>query len=165
MTEAVSQPLEPVSDAAFEEPFEGVYRREHARLVRLAHLITGSNAVAEELVHDVFIAAYKRWRRINDPSGYLYRSVVNRSRSSLRRRKLEAKHRIQGPEVVMPPEVDGVWDAIQRLPIRRKTALVLRYYADWTVDEIASVMRAKPATVRSLIHRAHQSLREELGDA
>jgi RNA polymerase sigma-70 factor (sigma-E family) len=155
----------PASDAfSLEERFEAVYRREQPRLVRLAFLITGSNGVAEELVHDAFTAAYRRWRRIDDPAGYLYRAVVNRSRSFLRRRRLEAKHRPHRPDVVLPPEIDEVWEALQRLPSRRRTALVLRYYADLTVAEIASYMGARPGTVRSLIHRGHQSLREELGE-
>jgi RNA polymerase sigma-70 factor (sigma-E family) len=148
-----------------EESFEAVYRRELPRLVRLAHLITGSNGVAEEVVHDVFAAAYRRWRRIEDPSGYLYRAVVNRSRSLLRRRKLEWRHRIHRLEVVHPPEVDELWGAIQRLPARRRTAIVLRYYADMSIAQIADVMGARPGTVRSLIHRGHHSLRQEIDDA
>jgi RNA polymerase sigma-70 factor (sigma-E family) len=162
VTESVAYPA---SEAfSYEERFDAVYRREHPRLVRLAHLITGSNGAAEELVHDVFVAAYRRWRHIDDPAGYLYRGVVNRSRSFLRRRRLEARHRPHRPDVVLPPEIDEVWEALGRLPSRRRTALVLRYYADLSVDEIAASMGCRPATVRSLLHRGRQSLREELGE-
>lgn len=157
-------PAEQPSSASLDIGFETAYRQEHPRLVRLAHLITGSNGVAEEVVHDAFISAYRRWGQIDDPAGYLYRSVVNRSRSLLRRRRLEWKHRISHPQPALPPELDGVWEALKRLPVRRRTALVLRYYADLTVSEIASYMGARPGTVRSLIHRGHESLRQELGD-
>ena len=144
--------------------FETTYRHEQLRLVRLAHLITGSNGVAEELVHDAFIAAWRRWDKISDPPGYLYRSVVNRSRSLLRRRAIESRLRDGHLSVVLPPEIDGVWGALSRIPPRRRTALVLRYYEDLSVAQIAKLMNARPGTVRSLIHRAHESLRKELGD-
>lgn len=142
--------------------FRAVYRAELARLVHLAHLITGSNMVAEDLVHDAFVAAYRRWDTIADPHGYMYRAVVNKSRSYLRRRRLELAHRPDESGVVLPPEVDETWAALVRIPARRRTALVLRYYADLSVDEIASFMGARPGTVRSLIHRGHESLRKVL---
>jgi len=142
--------------------FRTVYRSELARLVRLAHLITGSNAIAEDLVHDAFMAAFRRWESIDDPRGYMYRAVVNRSRSFLRRRRLELIHRSEQPGVVLPPEIDDVWAALARIPARRRMALVLRYYADLPVDEIADLMGSRPGTVRSLIYRGHESLRKVL---
>jgi RNA polymerase sigma factor (sigma-70 family) len=144
------------------EGFRAVYEAEVARLVRLAHLITGSNAAAEDPVHDAFLAAFDRWDRIDDPQGYMYRAVVNRSRSLLRRRRNELTRRPESPSVALPPEIDEMWTALARLTPRRRTALVLRYYADLPIDEIADLMNARPGTVRSLIHRGHESLRKVL---
>lgn len=142
--------------------FRDVYETALPRLVRLAHLITGSNSVAEDVVHDVFVGAYRRWGRIDDPYGYLYRGVVNRSRSVLRRRAIELERAAEFSTVDLPPELDEVWIALFRIPVKRRTALVLRYYADLPVDSIAEVMGVRPATVRSLIHRGHMSMRKEL---
>lgn len=142
--------------------FREVYEMALPRLVRLAHLITGSNSVAEDVVHDVFVAAYRRWGRIDDPHGYLYRAVVNRSRSVLRRRVLESKHVSNPSTVELPPDVDEVWIALSRIPAKRRAALVLRYYVDLSVDAIAEIMGVRPATVRSLIHRGYMSMRKEL---
>jgi RNA polymerase sigma factor (sigma-70 family) len=125
------------------------------RLVRLAHLITGFNSAAENVVHDVFVAAYRKWEWIDDPHGYLYRAVVNRSRSVLRRRVLESKHAIDSSTNELAPELDEVWVAHSRIPAKRRAALVLRYYADLPVDAIAEIMGVRPATVRSLIHRGY----------
>lgn len=159
-------PVDRYTRAGSAEPgddgFRVVYRTELPRLVRLAHLITGSNAVAEDVVHDAFVAAYLRWDRIDDPRGYMYRAVVNKSRSHLRRLRLELTHRPEEPGVALPPEVDETWTALVRIPARRRTALVLRYYLDLSVDEIAVLMTVRPGTVRSLIHRGHESLRKEL---
>ncbi|HVR78100.1 MAG TPA: sigma-70 family RNA polymerase sigma factor [Acidimicrobiia bacterium] len=142
--------------------FREVYETALPRLVRLAHLITGSNSAAEDVVHDVFVAAYRRWERIDDHHGYLYRAVVHRSRSVLRRRVLEAKHPTGPSAVDLPPELDQVWIALSRIPAKRRTALVLRYYADLSIDEIAEMLNVRPATVRSLIHRGHLSMKREL---
>ena len=142
--------------------FRKVYETALPRLVRLAHLITGSNSVAEDVVHDVFVAAYRKWERIDDPHAYLYRAVVNRSRSVLRRRVLESKHESNSSTTELPPELDEVWIALARIPAKRRTALVLRYYADLPVEAIAEIMGVRPATVRSLIHRGYASMRKEL---
>lgn len=142
--------------------FREVYETAVPRLVRLAHLITGSNSAAEDVVHDVFVAAYRKWERIDDPYGYLYRAVVNRSRSVLRRRVIESKHMSEPSRTDLPPELDEVWNALSRIPAKRRTALVLRYYADLPVDGIAEIMGVRPATVRSLIHRGYMSMRKEL---
>lgn len=142
--------------------FRAVYRSELHRLVRLAHLITGSNAAAEDLVHDVFTAAFRRWDKIDDPKGYLYRAVVNRSRSHLRRHRLERSQATPQPGISLPPEVDETWASLVRLPVRRRAVLVLRYYEDLSVDQIAELMNVRPGTVRSLIHRGHESLRKVL---
>jgi len=144
------------------EEFRVVYRAELPRLVRLAHLITGSNSAAEDVVQDAFVAAYRQWDRIDDPRGYIYRAVVNRSRSHLRRRRLELSTTLDQPTVALPPEVDETWEVLNRLPARRRTALVLRYYLDLPVGEIAVLMDARPSTVRSLIKRGLESLRRRL---
>lgn len=142
--------------------FREVYETALPRLVRLAHLITGSNSTAEDVVHDVFVAAYRNWERIDDPYGYVYRAVVNRSRSVLRRRAIESNHVAAAPTTDLPPELDEVWHALSRIPAKRRTALVLRFYADLPVDAIAEIMGVRPATVRSLIHRGYMSMRKEL---
>jgi len=66
------------------------------------------------------------------------------------------------PTVALPPEVDETWEVLNRLPARRRTALVLRYYLDLPVGEIAVLMDARPSTVRSLIKRGLESLRRRL---
>ena len=46
-----------------------LYRERHAAMVRLAHLLTGSNAIAEDLVHDVFVSLHTAIERADDPRG------------------------------------------------------------------------------------------------
>ena len=55
-----------------------------------------------------------------------------------------------------------LWDVLDRLTQRQRTALVLRYYLDLPEEEIAAVLRCRPSTVRSLVLRGLARLREEL---
>lgn len=56
---------------------DDVYSRTRADLVRLAHLLTGSLEMAEDVVHDAFVASSRRWESIDSPEAYLRRAVVN----------------------------------------------------------------------------------------
>jgi RNA polymerase sigma factor (sigma-70 family) len=55
-----------------------------------------------------------------------------------------------------------LWDILDRLSERQRTAVVLRYYADLPESEIAAILHCRPSTVRSLVQRALTRLREEL---
>jgi RNA polymerase sigma factor (sigma-70 family) len=142
------------------------YREEWVELARLAYLLTGSRAVAEELVQDVFVAARRRWGRIDNPGGYLRTSVVNAARDWGRHQAVVRRHEPSAPEarraVTSEDHPDELWDAIGRLDDRRRRAVVLRFYLDLPDAEIAELIGCRPATVRTLIHRALPDLRREM---
>jgi RNA polymerase sigma-70 factor (sigma-E family) len=147
-----------------EEPvvagFSALYRSEQPTMVRLAHQIVGSNAEAEDLVHDAFIELHRKWEDVVNPGGYLRTAVVNRCVSRMRRRQLEWRNRHLTPPPVPAPEYDDMWRALESITPRQRAALVLRYYDDLTVNQIAQVMRTRPGTVKSLIHRGLKKLEE-----
>jgi RNA polymerase sigma factor (sigma-70 family) len=152
-------------DAASTRPsaeLAALYRDEHVAMVRLAHLLTGSNAVAEDLVQDVFVSLHGVVETADNPRAYLRTAVVNRCRSYLRRSRLEDRHRGIEPRVELPPDVDETWSALAKIPERRRVALVLRFYEDLSVAEIAELMDCRTGTVTSLIHRGLESMREVL---
>jgi RNA polymerase sigma factor (sigma-70 family) len=72
----------------------------------------------------------------------------------------EREPRVGG--LVDPPEIDETWTLLASLPHDQRVALVLRFYEDLPVDEIAAVMGCRPATVRTRIHRALTKLRKEM---
>ena len=144
--------------------FEDVYARSYRRMTRLAHLMTGSNGVAEEVVQDAFVALYRRFASVDDPEAYLYRSVANGCRARYRRKQVGDRlirlREVRG--AVDPPDVDETWAMLRRLSARRRAAVTLRYYADLPVAEIAEILGCRPATVRSLLHRGLADLKELL---
>jgi DNA-directed RNA polymerase specialized sigma24 family protein len=132
-------------------------------LVRLAAFLTGSVPVAEDLVQDCFVRFGARPAPPDDPTKYLRMSVVNACRSYHRRRLLELRHRpgLPRPGIDSPSEL---WDILDRVSRRQRTALVLRYYLDLPEDEIAAILHCRPSTVRSLVRRGLDRLREELSE-
>jgi len=141
------------------------YARDYVPLVRLAHLLTGSNQVAEELVQDCFVRVLSRWRGIENLSAYLRTSVVHAARSWHRRQRLALTHRPEPVAASFTPEVQEMADALRTLSARQRAAVVLRYYADMSEAEIARQLGCRPGTVKSLLSRALSLLREELKDA
>ncbi|MCP3934324.1 MAG: sigma-70 family RNA polymerase sigma factor [Actinomycetia bacterium] len=154
-------PLLSLSDLA------ALYEREHVAMVRLAYLLTGSHSLAEEAAHDTFISVFKHRATIKRPGAYLRTSVVNRCNTMQRRRATEQRKLIvvattTAREVELAPELDEMWRLLHRLTANQRTALVLRFYQDLTIDQIATAMEERPGTVKSLIHRGLARLRKEI---
>jgi RNA polymerase sigma-70 factor (sigma-E family) len=155
---------------------------EHALgLVRLAVVVTGDRAAAEDVVQDAFLGLYRRWDQLPDmtaPLAYLRVSVMNGCRTALRRRsRLRVwsagglggdldEAATAGPgapgrvvesaeaSVLLSEEQRTVAAALRKLPRRQREAVVLRYYLDLSVEEAAQVMGVSPGTVKSTTHRA-----------
>jgi RNA polymerase sigma-70 factor (sigma-E family) len=139
--------------------------------IRLAFLLTGDRALAEDLVQEAFARLIGRLRHLRDPNafgGYLRRTIVNLSTSYFRRRKVERAYlervtRI--PDVTTNPseELDETMhEALLRLPERQRAALVLRFYEDLSDVQTAEILGCSPGTVRSLVSRGMKTLRTEL---
>src|SRR4051794_21628968 len=84
---------EPVLDR--DEGIDGLYRDHHRRVVRLAFLLTQDTGVAEEIAQEAFVRVWRAWERVENGPAFLRTTVVNLAKSSLRRRALEARHRIK----------------------------------------------------------------------
>jgi RNA polymerase sigma-70 factor (sigma-E family) len=149
-----------------------LYRRSAPGAVRLAYLLTGDLALAEDLVQDAFIRVSGRLLHLRQPAAfdaYLRRTVVNLSRNHFRRRAVERAYlerqrdvdETAGPDRTVV-EREAMLGALHRLPQRQRVAVVLRFYEDLPEDTIAGVLRCRPATVRSLIFRAVRTLRSEI---
>jgi RNA polymerase sigma-70 factor (sigma-E family) len=141
-----------------------LYQANVLALSRLAYLMLGDQASAEDVVQEAFCGLYRRWDRLHDSTRavyYLRSSVLNGCRSVLRHRSsrragpldqapsLSAEAAVLGSE-----EREEVIRAVIGLPHRQREVLVLRYYCDLPDEQIASVMRIRQSTVRSTAHRA-----------
>ncbi len=140
-------------------------------LLRMAHHLAGNPTDAEDLLQTALIKTYLAWDRINDRraiDGYVRRAMVNINISWWRRRKLEEYPSAEIPEVPVPDAaVQGrayelLEQALDRLPDRQRTAIVLRYYEDMSEPEIAKTLGISIGTVKSTVSRAMAKLRGDL---
>jgi RNA polymerase sigma-70 factor (sigma-E family) len=141
---------------------EQLYSSQRDRLTRLAYVLTGSQAAAEDLVHDTFVRVYSRLDGLGEPEAYLRRSVVNACYSWHRRQRRERTAVLDPPAAAMPHEDIEMWEALGHLPAARRTVLVLRYYLDLPEAEVAAVLGWRIGTVKSATHRALRDLRRIL---
>ena len=139
--------------------FDEFYRTEYAPMVRLARGLVDATESAEEIAQDAFARVFERWGRLESPGGYLRTAVINGARSELRRREVRRRIGLGQPRQA-PPERDYLLDALDRLAPKRKTALVLRFYAGLSERETAETMGVRPGTVKSLVSRGLAELRE-----
>jgi RNA polymerase sigma-70 factor (sigma-E family) len=148
-------------DQRDEDAFVRLYKDRYEPMVRLAYLMTGSRAIAEELVQDAFVSVRRSWARATSPNAYLRMAVVNACRSWGRRQTLE---RLRQPAPAEPSGLvaDEMWDVLLTLPPRQRAAIVLRFYEDLPDDQIAELLGCRLATVRTAVFRGLAKLRKEI---
>lgn len=158
--------------------FEEYVAQRGPALLRLATLVTGSEADAQDAVQDALSRALPRWDRIvaaDDPDAYVRRMVLNAHTSAWRRfRRKESPVALVRPASDAPedPESAGIarldheriWAACRALPHDQRVAVVLRFYEQLSYAEIAALTAVAEPTARSRVHRALDRLRTHLDD-
>ena len=151
--------------------FEDFFDTERQRLLRALYLLTGNRQEAEEVLQDAFIAVWERWDRVaamDDPTGYLYRTAMNRHRSAMRRTARAARRAVGAAEggdlFAAADERDALARALATLTPRRRQAIVLTELLGYGSAEAGRAMGVADATVRRLAQDARGQLRTVLGE-
>jgi RNA polymerase sigma-70 factor (sigma-E family) len=148
-----------------------LYRTHAPTALRVAYLITGDRALSQDLVHEAFIKVAGRLFQLRDAAAfgaYLNRAVSNLATSHFRHETVKRRHLSAAtaePSHEPTADVDTreeLWAALHQLSERQRAAIVLRYYLDLSDDEAARVLGCRTGTVRSLMSRGLQTLREEV---
>ena len=157
----------------------GLFRERHAELARLAALVVGDRATAEDIVQDVFarLCARDLLPGGDHALAYVRAAVLNGCRSVLRRHAIARRlggardlDRSDRPldsaedEVILAEDRRQVLAALASLPIRRREVLVLRYWLGLSEAEIASTMAISKGTVKSNAARGLAALARRLGE-
>ncbi|MGZ4729885.1 MAG: RNA polymerase sigma factor [Acidimicrobiales bacterium] len=153
-----------------------LYARHVPGALRFAGTICASRAEAEDVVQEAFVRAAARFGALRSPDAfgaYLRRAVVNvahsSARSAARDHRRSERHALlteqdRPPAASGPEGDDSLWEALQTLPDRQRVAVVCRYWLDLPERETAKVLGCRPGTVKSLLSRALDSLREVVTD-
>jgi RNA polymerase sigma-70 factor (sigma-E family) len=156
------------------EDFDAFYESTAPGAYRLALALTGSPHEAQDLTQAVFERLYRRWRRlsIEDPQAFV-RVVTARTFISERRRarwsreqplpEAPVRHDNDFSDVVA--ESGALLDALRRLPLRQREAVVLRYLEDMPVAEVAALMRCSPGSVKRSASDGLRNLRAALSNS
>jgi RNA polymerase sigma factor (sigma-70 family) len=145
--------------------FEAFFVAQQRGALRLAWLLTHDRNRTDDLVQDAFTAVMVRFDELEHPAAYFRTTLVNLVHERHRRSDREEKRvRLESASrsLAVSAPVDPMIDVVAVLPLAQRTAVVLRYWCDLPDEEIAATLAVRPATVRSLIHRAMKHLAKEI---
>ena len=159
--------MRPTPDYSFEQFFEAQYRG----ICRALWLGLGEDCEPEDAAQEAFARAFQKWNalsRIERPATWVFVVAVRQARRNQRRRERSLKASVWAIEPQQPIEDAAfrltVVTALGQLAPRQRLAIVLRYHADLSVQDIAKAMRCREGTVKATIHSAHDRLRTLLPD-
>ncbi|MFE8939924.1 SigE family RNA polymerase sigma factor [Streptomyces sp. NPDC007872] len=150
------------------------YRAHYRSLLGLAALLLDDTASCEDVVQEAFIRVHSARKRVREPEktlAYLRQTVVNLSRSALRRRILGLKL-LSKPMPDMASAEEGAYDRLERedlikamrgLQRRQREVLVLRYFADMTEVQVAETLGISLGSVKAYGSRGMAALRVAMG--
>ncbi len=178
----VSEPSRLIKEciAGNQSAIERLVRQYETGVFKLALSILGDEADAYEVTQETFIAALRSLRTYQEKKtfkAWLYTIALNLSRSHLRKRKIveRLKTTIGGilrletqkqstpeDEIVRTEKETAIWNELNNLDERHRTVVVLRYFHELSISEIAEIMSLNEGTIHSRLHTARERLRDAL---
>ena len=150
----------------------GLFEQEGRSLVRLARLFVDDRNAAEDLVQEAFIRLARTFHRLNDQSkapAYLRSIVLNLARDHNRRGLVSLRHRLPLDEqaeeedaLVLREDQRQVIEALRDLPHRQRDCLVLRYYQELGIDDIADALGISRNSVKTHLKRGLAAMETRL---
>ncbi|KAA0236057.1 MAG: hypothetical protein JJLCMIEE_00721 [Acidimicrobiales bacterium] len=161
----------PAVEAELALSFDSFYRSELQRVVAVVYALTGSRPAAEDLAHDAFIKAHKRWEEVSTydrPGAWVRKVATNLALSRFRRLSAERRALARlGPSPELTFDLDPAdaefWQAVRGLPKRQAQVVALFYLEDRTVREVSDILDIAEGTVRTQLHRGRKALAHKLG--
>ena len=155
--------------------FAALADRELDGAYRLAGVILGDAFEAEDATHDAVVTAWQRFTSLRDPDRFepwFQRILVNTCRDRMRRRRRQPSVELdRARDLTGGRDAFGDADdrlvlgaAFERLSVDHRLVVVLRFYADLTVDDIADRLGVPAGTVKSRLHAATQRLQAAMGE-
>jgi RNA polymerase sigma-70 factor, ECF subfamily len=149
-----------------DEAFEGFFLAEHGPVLRTVALILGDRAAAEDVTQEAFYRLLVHWKKVSTyerPGAWVRRVAIRaamRARARSRRAEQPAERASDGDAA---SRLD-MRSALLRLSPAQRSAIVLHYYEDRPIQEIASLMGCTQGTVKTHLHRARERLAPMLGE-
>jgi RNA polymerase sigma-70 factor (ECF subfamily) len=149
------------------ERFRALYRAEWPKVAGYAYRLTRDSELANDIAQEAFTRLLARWVGVREPRPYLFHVVTNLANDAWQARVRAARyaeHAAATAAAVQAAPDRSVLDAIARLPRRHREVVLLHYYADLPVPEVAAAVHRPAGTVKRQLAEARAHLARTLGD-
>lgn len=151
------------------DSYSWFFRAEYPAVVRTTYLVVRDAAAAEDAAQEAFIQLLRHWRKVSryeQPDAWVrrvaLRIAIRRAKRDRRRTEIETGRAEEWKAVEDGDE--ALAELVRSLPPQQRAAIVLFYYEDRPVSEIASVLTCSESTVKVHLHRARNALGQRLGE-
>ncbi len=157
--------------------FETLFNRYKTRAIQTAYLITGNRATAEDITQETFVKCYLKIKGLKEPAQFKTWFFKILTRVAW---KMSSKEKIVSPienifelsevgsseqienDLIKKEESAKIMSAIKALEDKQKTTVLLYYYNQFSVGEIAKIMGCFEGTVKSRLYTARKNLKKNL---
>ncbi len=143
---------------------EALYRADAGRLWRAVYAFAGDAEIASDAVAEAYAQLLRRGSAVRDPAAWVWRAAFQIARGALKARRLDET---ASSTVVDHADTYADHDllaAVRRLPDGQRAAVILFYYADLPIRQIADRLGTNSLAVRANLSRGRRRLRDLLGD-
>ena len=156
-------PLRLLGSSDVAEEFRELYEREYPKIAGYCFVMVRDRDLAHDLAQEAFVRLFARWRSVREPRPFLFRVATNLAHDWWRARQREvglvdALTRVQQPLPVDPGREVDLRDAVTALRAAHRDVVLLHYYADLPVADVAVAMRRPVGTVKRLLSEARAQL-------
>ena len=159
------------------EAFDLLYEKYKNLLIRTAYLITGNKPDSEDAAQETFVKVYLHISELKNDAGLkpwmmqiLVRTAYRIGKKRSREVPDEEIESLSESQTVLSPlgqmikqeEAEMIFRAVEALPVKQRTVVVLYYYNELSVAEIAEMLACREGTVKSRLHTARKFLKGEL---
>jgi RNA polymerase sigma-70 factor (ECF subfamily) len=145
------------------EGFDAFYQSMWPDLSSYARSLCEDDGAGDELAQEALTRIYVRWLTLRAPRPYAFRIVTNLARDRWRRQVRERDTWEALAEDATVESADGhVYDAVQRLGRAHREVLLLHYWADLPVNDVARALRRPAGTVKRRLSEARRALAASL---
>ena len=168
----VALPVTLQDRAAASDAFRTFYAADYAAVARYAWRLVGDVEAAHDLAQEAMARTWSRWRSVDEPRAYAFRITTNLARKAWRRQaddalavsSLGALAAVVGSHVDGPETGTAVRDAVRGMPRRLREVVLLHYFADLRVEDVATATGRPLGTVKRQLAEARSALALALAD-
>jgi RNA polymerase sigma-70 factor (ECF subfamily) len=143
---------------------EALYRQDADRLWRALYAFAGDRDIASEAVADAYAQALRRGPVVRDPAAWIWRASFRIAAGALKARRVDERQLPEASRHIDRYEDADLLAALRQLPDAQRAAIVLFYYADLPVREVAGRLGSNELAVRANLSRGRRRLHDLLGD-